>query len=102
METIGSLLNNRYLGPGVIAASFLILFLLELLLPLRQRKRPLTGRLVTNLGFAVLTFIMGAYIVKPAAFGIMPLASQHSFGLLHLVKLPLAGQFGFGFLLMDI
>ncbi len=102
METANSLINIRYLGPGVIAASFLILFLLELLLPLRQRKRPLAGRLITNLGFAVLTFILGAYIVKPAAFGIMPLVSQYSFGLLHLVKLPLTWQFVFGFLLMDV
>jgi sterol desaturase/sphingolipid hydroxylase (fatty acid hydroxylase superfamily) len=86
----------------VLVGFFLCLLLLETLFPLRHRTRTLIYRLLVNLGTAALAFAVAAGIVRPVGLSLAAWSSTKSFGLLHLVALPAAVQFGLAFLLMDL
>jgi len=86
----------------VLMGFFLLLFLLEALLPLRYRTRALLHRLLINLCVAVLAFAVAATVVRPVGLSLAGWASSRSFGLLHIVALPAVVQFGLAFLLMDL
>ncbi len=86
----------------VFMGLFLLLLLLEVRFPLRHRTRTLVHRLVVNLGVAALVFAVAAWIVRPIGLSLAAWTSATSFGLLHLVALPAAVQFGLAFLLMDL
>ena len=81
----------------VLIGWFLMLFLLEALVPLRPRTRTLVHRLLVNL-MAALAWAVAAWIVRPSAWGVI----RQAFGLLHLVASPAAVQCGLAFLLMDL
>lgn len=87
---------------GLMVALFTGLFLLEQLRPLRPRTRTLLTRLVVNLSLSVLAFLIGAYVVTPAALSVAGWASGRPFGLVHLLPLPAWLQAVLGFLLMDV
>src|SRR5262245_33560950 len=86
----------------VFMGLFLFLLLLEALFPLRHRTRALVGRLITNLCVSAFAFAIAAGIVRPVGLSLAAWTSAKPFGLLHLVALPAAVQFGFAFLLMDL
>ena len=81
---------------------FLLLLLAEALYPLRARKRRIVPRLLINFCLAACAFAIAAVLVKPVALSLAAWTSMRSFGLLHLMGLPLAARFGLGFLLMDL
>ena len=89
------------------AALALALLLIALLLAewhvaLRQRTRPVLGRLLINAGISVLSFTTAALLVRPAALAVAGLAQDAPFGVIHLVPLPPAARFVLAFLLMDL
>lgn len=86
----------------VLIGWFLMLFLLEALVPLRPRTRTLVHRLLVNLGMAALAWAVAAWIVRPVGLSLVAWSSAQAFGLLHLVALPAAVQCGLAFLLMDL
>jgi sterol desaturase/sphingolipid hydroxylase (fatty acid hydroxylase superfamily) len=86
----------------VLIGWFLMLFLLEALVPLRPRTRTLVHRLLVNLGMAALAWAVAAWIVRPVGLSLAAWSSAQAFGLLRLVVLPAAVQCGFAFLLMDL
>ena len=86
----------------ILAGFFLLLLLLEALFPLRHRKWALVRRLIVNLCVSALAFTAAAWIVRPVGLSLAAWMSAKSFGLLHIVPLPAAVQFGLAFLLMDL
>jgi sterol desaturase/sphingolipid hydroxylase (fatty acid hydroxylase superfamily) len=86
----------------VFMGFFLLLLLLEALFPLRHRTRALVRRLVTNLCVSAFAFAVAAGIVRPVGLSLADWTSARPFGLLHIVALPTAVQFGLAFLLMDL
>lgn len=86
----------------ILGGFFLLLLLLEALFPLRHRKRAFVRRLIINLCVSVLVFAAATGIVRPVGLSLAAWMSAQSFGLLHIVTLPAAVQFGLAFLLMDL
>jgi len=86
----------------VLIGFFLFLFLIEALFPLRTRTRALVHRLITNLCVSIFAFAVAARIVRPVGLSLAAWTAAKPFGLLHLVALPAAVQFGLAFLLMDL
>jgi sterol desaturase/sphingolipid hydroxylase (fatty acid hydroxylase superfamily) len=87
---------------AAIALYALFLFAAERLLPLRTPTRRLWGRLVVNLTFAGIAFIVVSTLVNPAAEWTLAWSSADDFGLLRLLPLPLWGQAALAFALMDL
>jgi hypothetical protein len=89
---------------GLIAAGwiFVLLLVLESFAPLRRLKRARGPRYVVTSALTGLGFLAGVLAVRPAALGGASWAANHSFGLLHLVSLPLWVQVAGGVLLMDL
>jgi sterol desaturase/sphingolipid hydroxylase (fatty acid hydroxylase superfamily) len=90
------------ISPILVIGAFLLLLLLEFYRPLRRLKRPRRARYVANGALTGLAFVTGVLIVRPVALGYSVWAGQHSFGLLHVVSLPLWLQVAAGVLLMDL
>jgi sterol desaturase/sphingolipid hydroxylase (fatty acid hydroxylase superfamily) len=88
--------------PIVLTGIAVSLFVLERFAPLRTAKHALIERLFINLCISALAFIVAAIAVRPAALSALRLASQTSFGLLHVLNMPMALQFALGFLLLDL
>jgi sterol desaturase/sphingolipid hydroxylase (fatty acid hydroxylase superfamily) len=86
----------------VLMGFFLFLFLLEAAFPLRHRTRALVRRLITNLCLSVFAFAVAALIIRPLGLALATWTAEKPFGLLHVVALPAAVQFGLAFLLMDL
>jgi sterol desaturase/sphingolipid hydroxylase (fatty acid hydroxylase superfamily) len=86
----------------VLMGWFLVLFLLEALVPLRPRTRLLVHRLLVNLGMAALALAVAAWIVRPLGLSLAAWSSAQALGLVPLVALPAAVQGGLAFLLMDL
>ena len=86
----------------VLMGWFLMLFLLEALVPLRPRTRTLVHRLLVNLGMAALALAVAAWIVRPVGLSLAAWSSAQAFGLLPRVALPAAVQGGLAFLLIDL
>ncbi len=90
------------LGPVALVALFLLLWVGELLLPLRRRKRDVKPRWAINVAITGLSYAVGTAVVRPVALGIAAWANVHSFGLLAWLPLPFWIRFALGFLLMDL
>ncbi len=88
--------------PAVLAASFVFLFLVEFVRPLRKRKRSRGHRLFVNLCLTLLVFVCGTFLVRTAGLGLSRWTSDHSFGALNIIPMPVTAHFLFGFLLMDL
>lgn len=89
-------------GTAIVAVILVLLFLLERLFPLRQRNRPLVGRLISNIGVTALAFAVSATVVRSTAQIIQQWASNNGIGLIHLIPLPGIPQSILAFLLMDL
>jgi len=88
---------------AAMVAVFLVLFILERLLPLRRPKRALRPRLVVNLLITALSFGVGLALVRPLALVVVAAwVESHQFGLLPWSGLPFWAQFALGFLWMDL
>lgn len=88
--------------PGVVAAVFVTLLLLETRFSLRQAKCSKAKRFVINAGISAIALATGAYIVAPIAIGLAARSSEKAFGLLQIVPLPSGVEFVVGFLLLDL
>ena len=91
----------NFFALGVVVL-FVLLFSLELLRPLRRRKRTRAQRLPINLAVTALGFATGSLTVRPAALGLAFWAQSHSFGLLHLLPLPFWAELAIGVLWLDL
>lgn len=87
---------------AVIGGLASLLFLLERFIPLRRARRPLAGRLIVNLAFALIAFATVTLAVRPAAVAMLAWTGRASFGLPHLPALPEAARPLLAFLLMDL
>ncbi len=87
---------------AVIGGIAFLLFMLERFIPLRRARRPLSGRLVVNLAFAIVAFATVTVAVRPAAEATLTWTGRVSFGLLHLLGVPDAARPLLAFLLMDL
>ncbi|PSB64533.1 sterol desaturase family protein [Chroococcidiopsis cubana CCALA 043] len=88
--------------PIVTAGVFLLLLLLERIDPLRQAKNWWIGRLAINFCVTALAFGVNATMVQPAASFMLQWTQHQTFGLIHLVELPVWVQGAIAFLLMDL
>jgi sterol desaturase/sphingolipid hydroxylase (fatty acid hydroxylase superfamily) len=84
------------------AAFFVLLLIFEFLHPLRRPKRSLKERLPVNVTLSVLSFVTGAFTVRPAALGLAFWMQAHSFGALPLLSLPSWLEMAVGILWMDL
>lgn len=90
-----------WLVPSVVAALYLILFLVELAFPLRSASRPLWPRVLVNVVITALALATAAITVRPAVEHLLMLSPEREFGLLALLDLPVAVEFSVAFLLFD-
>jgi len=93
---------SKTVTPFLVPGVFLLLLVLESLRPLRRRKRRRGSRYVVNGALTGLGFITGMLTVRPLALFGAAWSETHSFGLLHLVGLPLWAKVCAGVLLMDL
>jgi sterol desaturase/sphingolipid hydroxylase (fatty acid hydroxylase superfamily) len=84
----------------VLAAIYVVLFIVETQFPLRKAKRPKLKRFLVNVGLSGLALAAGVYIVAPVALALA--ARSTSFGLLNVLPLPLTVKFILGFFAMDL
>ena len=87
---------------AVIGGIVSLLFILERFIPLRRATRPLSGRLIVNLAYALLALATVTVAVRPAAEATLVWTGRASFGLLHLPLVPDAARPLLAFLLMDL
>ncbi len=86
----------------VVPVLCLALFALERAFPLRVPKRPLRGRLVTNLCVGAIALLIVAIVVRPVAIAVLEEVTEHSFGLIPQLAMPPVAQWIAGFLLLDL
>jgi len=87
---------------ALVIGAFVLLLLLETLIPLRRPKRAKAPRFLVNLLVTALSFGVGVVVVRPVALlGVSAWAETHTFGLLPWSGLPFWLQFAVGFLWMD-
>lgn len=85
-----------------LACVGLALFLLERVVPLREPKSRLVGRLVVNLAFSALALAAVALLVRPAVEASFARLAERPFGLTRWIALPAPAQGVLAFLLMDL
>ena len=95
--TVGMLTTALILG-----GLFLILFVCERWIPLRQPRRALARRLMVNLSISALALGTAAVLVQPAGTTTLHYVSERQFGLLNWAELPATTQSVVGFLLLDL
>ena len=95
-------MRETLVAGAVIGGVASLLFLLERFIPLRRAKRPLAGRLIVNLTFAILAFATVTIAVRPAAVAMLAWTGRASFGLLRLPVIPPSIRPLLAFLLMDL
>lgn len=95
-------MRETLVAGAVIGGLASLLFLLERFIPLRRARRPLAGRLIVNLAFALLAFATVTLAVRPAAVAMLFWTGRVPFGLLHLPAVPKAARPLLAFLLMDL
>ncbi len=86
----------------VLSGLFLILFVWERWIPLRQPRQALARRLIVNLSISALALGTAAALVQPAGASALQYVSERQFGLLHWIELPATAQNVAGFLLLDL
>lgn len=93
---------DRFVSIALVVCVLGLLFVVERYAALRQRIRPLLGRLLVNAGISALAFGVAMLLVRPAALSALQWASRKPFGLVHVVPMSTAAQFVIAFLLMDL
>lgn len=94
-------MQPAWLLPSVVAAVYLILFLLERKIPLRTASRRLWPRVLVNLVITASVMAMAAVTVGPAVEKAFVSSLEREFGVLALFDLPVVLEFGIAFLLFD-
>jgi len=89
---------KRLILPGI----FVLLFVLEQVVPLRKRTHALVRRLVKNLTLTAIVFLVGSLIVKNAGLTTSWWSMERGIGIALLIPLPKWGRIAMGFLLMDL
>lgn len=92
----------EYLKALLLPAIFVLLFILEQVIPLRKRTRALIRRFVKNMVLTAAVFLVGSLLVRKVGLGTSQLITDRGFGALFLVPLPKWGRIALGFLLMDL
>lgn len=87
---------------ALLAGAGLLFFLLERVLPLRESKSELLGRLLVNIVFSALALAAATWLVRPAVESCLGRLATRPFGLIHLLALPAPASGVLGFLLMDL
>lgn len=86
----------------ILPAIFMLLMLVEQIVPLRQKTRPLFRRLVKNLILTAAVFLVGSLVVRNAGLGTSKWIAGRDFGVVFLVPLPKWCRVAIGILLMDL
>jgi len=86
----------------VLAATYLLFFAIERVLPLRRSKADLLPRLWVNAVISATAFTAAALVVRPAALAGLSFSSEHSFGLMRAIGLSGPAEIAMTFLLMDL
>ncbi len=86
----------------IVAAVFLVLWVLEPRFALRQPKQSRMGRLMVNAVLSALAVGTGAAVIVPLILQLMAWGAKNGFGLLHLFNLWAPLEVIMGFLLMDL
>lgn len=86
----------------ILGCLFVILFICERWLPLRQPTQPQGRRLLVNLSVSALAIGAAAALVQPAAASTLDFVSSRGFGLLSWIELPAAVRFMTAFALLDL
>jgi len=92
----------EFLKALLLPLIFVLLFVLEQVVPLRKRTRPLLRRFVKNLVLTGAVFLVGSLLVRRAGLGTSQWITDRGFGALFLIPLPGWGRIAIGFLLMDL
>lgn len=86
----------------LVGGLFVVLFVCERWLPLRQATQPLRERLQVNLSISVLAIGTAAALVQPASATMLDFVSNRGFGLLSWIEAPAAVRFVVAFALLDL
>ncbi|MHC4323965.1 MAG: sterol desaturase family protein [Planctomycetota bacterium] len=92
----------EYIKVLILPVIFVLLMLIEQVVPLRERTRALFRRLVKNLILTAAVFLVGYLVVRNAGLGTSKLIAGRDFGLVFLVPLPKWCRVAIGILLMDL
>jgi sterol desaturase/sphingolipid hydroxylase (fatty acid hydroxylase superfamily) len=90
-----------WLLPVVVATVYLLLFLIERLVPLRAASHDLWSRVRVNVVITALVLVTAAITVRPAVEHLLVLSPERESGLLAMTNLPVAVEFAIAFLLFD-
>jgi len=91
-----------YLKVLILPVVFMLLLLVEQVVPLREKARPLFQRLLKNLLLTAAVFLVGSLVVKKAGLGTSAWITERDFGLVFLIPLPIWCRVAVGILLMDL
>ena len=86
----------------ILGGLFVLLFISERWVPLRQPRAALARRLIVNLSISALAIGTAAALVQPASARALDYVSERPFGLLQWAELPAMAQHVIGFLLLDL
>jgi len=86
----------------ILGGLFVILFICERRVPLRQARQGLARRLLVNLSISALAIGTAAALVQPASAIALEYISNRGFGLLSWIEFPAAVRFAAGFVLLDL
>ncbi len=86
----------------ILSATFLLLFAIERIAPLRAPRAELTRRLLVNLCVSALAIGSAYFIVAPAARAALQRVAIERVGLLQWVELPAALELAIGVALLDL
>jgi sterol desaturase/sphingolipid hydroxylase (fatty acid hydroxylase superfamily) len=87
---------------GILASLYLAFFLIERIVPLRQARAPLPGRLLVNFGVSAAAFATAFALVRSASDRTLEWTDVSGFGLLQWLDLPAVAEFAIAFLLLDL
>lgn len=96
-----NMLQTTWLIPLVAGVIYVLLFLLERRFSLRRARHALWRRVGVNAIITSLALATAAISVRPAVEYLLWLSPAAEFGLLHLLDLPRALEFGGAFVLFD-
>lgn len=87
---------------SLVASGFVLLFLLERVIPLRRGTDSLLARLGVNLALTALSFATAALVVRPAIVAVLAGNAESPIGLVHLAPMPGLLRGVLAFLLLDL
>ena len=86
---------------GIFLGTFIVMALLEMAAPRRQRRQPKAARWGINLGLTVINMAVARLTLGAAAYATAVYGQQHGWGLLNNVGWPRWVTFAFAMLALD-